>query len=141
MATKATVSQKLKYSRECVVSFNQESNLASADLVVDGVSFRDLKLKRDVHQEDELKTSPIALNSTYGVSCPYKVNEQAPSGLKVYAGALSEGLAGFRSLVTGAVDAPLVTGALDAPPKQVNLLEGILQCCLARQMQVLKMST
>merc|ERR1712110_307199 len=117
-----TVSQKLKYSRECVVSFTDGSNLASADLVVDGVCFSSLASKRDAQKEDALNTDPFVLQTTYGVTCPHKVNEQAPCGFSMYADALGEGMAGFRGIVTRADD---------APSKQDESLFGrLFQCCV-----------
>merc|ERR1712176_372326 len=122
LETKALVSQKLKYSRECLVSIIDESNIASADLVVDGVSAHELPLKRDVHKEDELKMDYIALHTTYGLSCPHKVDEEAPCGLSLYADALNQGLAGFRNIVARADDAPAA--------QETSLFGRLFQSCM-----------
>merc|ERR1712048_52777 len=136
--TKGVVSKRLKYSRECVVSFNDWSNLASADLVVEEptqtvgpdcaisqgtvetkqVCFRDLPLKRDVHEEDALQICPLVLQATYGVACPYKVNELAPCGLSAYKDAISEGVR------------KIIVASDDTTPKHANPnFGGLFQCC------------
>merc|ERR1711953_654328 len=99
-----------------------EASLTSADLVVDGVSAHKLPLKRDVHEEGELNMDHIALHTTYGLSCPHKVNEQALCGLSLYAGALNEGLAGFRNIVARADDAP--------PTQETSLFGSLFQSCM-----------
>lgn len=119
--TQAIVSQHLKYSRDCAISVVDESNLSSADLVIDGVSSDRLPFKRDVHEENELNMNLFALHTTYGLTCPYKVNEQAPCGLSQYADALSEGLAGFRNIVVRDGDA--------LPAQEENLFGRLFKCC------------
>lgn len=121
--SKSVVSQKQKYTRECVVSV-RDSDVASAELMVDAtgsgnwVSFRDLMLKREVHREDELRTSAVGLYATYGVSIPHKVNEQAPCGL---AGVLNGSLAGIRDIVAGTDDATSAQG---------GIFGGAFHCCM-----------
>jgi hypothetical protein len=62
------------------------SNLTWAELFVDGADFRHLPLKRDERAEERLQVSAQAFQMTYGIPVPYKVNEQASSGLSALFG-------------------------------------------------------
>merc|ERR1711964_806682 len=73
---KSIVSQKAKFSRECSITLMDYANLATAELIVDNVDFHNLPLKREQHSEANLSLSAQALQLTYGIPVPYKVNQQ-----------------------------------------------------------------
>jgi hypothetical protein len=77
----AMVKHLMKFNRECVVSLWDESDLRSAELIIDNVCFRNLPMANAAHYEDNLSISPDVLKSMYRVQIPYKVNEQAALGL------------------------------------------------------------
>jgi len=93
----STVKQFENFTRECVVSIGEESDLRTAELIVDGVNFRDLPMKQETSKEDDLSTSAEVLHMTYGVVVPYKINEEAPCGIEAYAGKFQEGWRGLVS--------------------------------------------
>jgi hypothetical protein len=79
--SRAVVERRSRYVRECHLILSDESNLTLAELFVDGVDFRQLPLKRAQRAEERLQISTQAFQLTYGVTVPYKVNEQASTGL------------------------------------------------------------
>jgi hypothetical protein len=83
------VNQFENFTRECVVSIGEESDLRTAELIVDGVNFHNLPLKQEIQKEENFSTSADALHMTYGVVVPYKVNEKAPCGIEAYTGTFS----------------------------------------------------
>jgi hypothetical protein len=84
--SRAVVDRRSKFVRECRVSLSDESNLHWAELFVDGVDFRNLPMKREEHEEERVQVTAQAFRMTYGVPIPYKVNEEASSGLSAFLG-------------------------------------------------------
>lgn len=75
------VTHLTKVTHECVISLLDEADLRRAELIVNKTDFRNLPMAHSAHHEDNLSTSVCALEGMYPVHVPYKVDEQAPSGL------------------------------------------------------------
>jgi hypothetical protein len=86
LESRAVVDRRSNFVRECRVSLSDESNLHWAELFVDGVDFRNLPMKREEHEEERVQVTAQAFRMTYGVPIPYKVNEEASSGLSAFLG-------------------------------------------------------
>jgi len=65
--SKDHVLQKKKYVHECCVTVGEDLNMRTATFTVDS--------------QEKTSISPEALNLTYGILVPYKVNHEAPCGI------------------------------------------------------------
>jgi hypothetical protein len=84
--SRAVVERRARYVHECHLRLMDESNLARAELSIDGVDFRHLPLKREERTEEQLHVSTQAFQMTYGIPVPFKVNEEASSGVSALFG-------------------------------------------------------
>lgn len=92
LSSKATVTQKQKYSVPICVMVPDES-LETAKLFADKREFRTFRQASE-YKEDNLKMNPKAMNMQYKVLAPYKVNLQAPSGVKAMLGKVETAMEG-----------------------------------------------
>jgi len=79
------VKDRRKYVHECKVVLSNNWDFTSANLLVDGVCFTELPVKKPEREELPLALDPIALQHTYGITTPYKVDHSAPSDLMAFA--------------------------------------------------------
>jgi hypothetical protein len=78
------VKHRRKYVHECKVVLPNDWDCSSAKLFVDGVHFTKLPVKVPEREEQELTMDPLALQGTYGITTPYKVDYSAPSDLMAF---------------------------------------------------------
>jgi len=109
--SKATVTQKQKYSIPVTVSVPDERNMEFATLFVDQTDFRALPRASDC-REDVLSMHPQALELTYGIHVPFQVNATAPSGLAAMRGKAETAVEGSNGISGG-------------------FFEQLMQCCRA----------
>lgn len=81
LSTKATVSQKQKFTVDVVVTMPDDKNLHTTELFLDGVNFKALTPVADEHTEENLSIDVQAMQMSFGLNVPFKVNKDAPSGL------------------------------------------------------------
>lgn len=97
--SKDHVVQKKKYVHECCVALRNDMDMRTATFTIDSQDFRELPTRSPLHEENSISISPQALNLTYGILVPYKVNHEAPCG--IFALPLSQRLSTTTSLKTG----------------------------------------
>mmetsp|Transcript_57038 Transcript_57038/g.104329 ORF Transcript_57038/g.104329 Transcript_57038/m.104329 type:complete len:550 (-) Transcript_57038:336-1985(-) len=79
--SKDHVLQKKKYVHECCVTLGDDMDMRTATFTVDSQDFRELPPRTPLYEEENISMSPQALNLTYGILVPYKVNHAAPCGI------------------------------------------------------------
>mmetsp|Transcript_50000 Transcript_50000/g.88045 ORF Transcript_50000/g.88045 Transcript_50000/m.88045 type:complete len:566 (+) Transcript_50000:77-1774(+) len=97
--SKDHVLQKKKYVHECCVTLGDDMDMRTATFTVDSQDFRELPPRTPLHEEENISMSPQALNLTYGILVPYKVNHAAPCG--IFGLPMSQRLSTTTSLKTG----------------------------------------
>jgi hypothetical protein len=80
----AHVKDRRTYKHECKVVLSNDWDFSSAKLLVDGKYFSDLPVKAPEREEQALSMDPIALQHTYGIAVPYKIDHTAPSDLMAF---------------------------------------------------------
>mmetsp|Transcript_8560 Transcript_8560/g.19475 ORF Transcript_8560/g.19475 Transcript_8560/m.19475 type:complete len:463 (-) Transcript_8560:128-1516(-) len=79
------VRQKQKYTHECCISFQEgDKDLTAARFTVDDRDFMDLPEAKALFHEDKLDCEPEALQGSYGLTVPHKINEDAPTGFSAW---------------------------------------------------------
>mmetsp|Transcript_118711 Transcript_118711/g.221899 ORF Transcript_118711/g.221899 Transcript_118711/m.221899 type:complete len:505 (+) Transcript_118711:59-1573(+) len=79
--SKGSVLQRRSFTRHCVVTIPNLSDLSAATLVVDNVHFRDLPPRMDVRNDGLVEMTPQAMSTQYGIVVPFKVNRTAPTAM------------------------------------------------------------
>jgi hypothetical protein len=77
----AHVKEIRKYVHECHVVIPNDHDFTTAQLFLDGAAFTELPMAPQAHEEPHLTMEPLALLHSYGISTPYKVDQEAPSNL------------------------------------------------------------
>lgn len=81
LPTKAVVAQKTKFEVEVVLEMPDDRNLYTAEIWVNKVNFKSLPPVSEEHPEENLAMDVQAMQMSFGLAVPYKVNQEAPSGL------------------------------------------------------------
>jgi len=81
------VVEKRKYFHECSVIVPNDWDLSKARFLIDGMDFRTLPVKPDSgnYHESTLCMDPLAMQTSYGITVPYKVDHAAPTGISYLA--------------------------------------------------------
>lgn len=80
--SKANVSQKRKYVHDCCVTIPDDMDMREAVFTVDGNEAKNLALRPYSNEKDTISISPHAMQQTYGILVPYKVNYKAPTSME-----------------------------------------------------------
>lgn len=79
--SKDHVLQKRKYVHDCCIRVGDDMDLSKAGFTIDKHDFKELPICPQLHDENGISISPEALNFTYGILAPYKINHSAPCGM------------------------------------------------------------
>jgi hypothetical protein len=89
-----TVTEKRKYAHKCSVVIPNTMDFRTAQLTIDGRYFHEHEVAQPKHEEPYVEMHPHAMQSTYGVVVPYKVDPLAPSGITLFTAGVSNALQG-----------------------------------------------
>lgn len=78
------IKDKRRYVHECKVVLPNDWDFSSSKLLVDGVYFSELPVRVPAREEQALAMDPTALQHTYGITIPYKIDHSAPSDLLAF---------------------------------------------------------
>lgn len=111
--TVGVVLQRTTYKHQCCVTVGE--NVAEAKLFIDGREFRDLPDTLEIHKELPLECAPEALLASFGLVAPYKVDPNAPAGLRARAAAAGGSLGASLSLFSCCTSSPVATNEVVFP--------------------------
>jgi len=86
----AKVPKRFNYFKECEVAY-QGHDLLHATFTIDGVEFKALEQERELPKEPELVMDAGALQMQFGITVPSAIDEDAPTGLAVFANVIGGG--------------------------------------------------
>lgn len=76
------VKERRKYLHKCWVIVPNDWDLSTAQFIIDGTDFRQLRVLPQSHREEQaLRMEPQVMSQSYGITVPYKVDQTAPSGM------------------------------------------------------------
>jgi len=79
------VKERRKYVQECCVVLANDWDFTTAKLFIGGRPFTELPPKPPHYEEPNLTIDPLAMQHSYGITIPYKVDKNAPSNIVVLA--------------------------------------------------------
>jgi len=92
------VEDRRKYIHECYVTVPTDWDFTAARLFVDSVPFTELPTEAQLYEEPELKTTPMVLLHSYGITTPYMVDQAAPSSTMMLANQVLAKVEGGRQI-------------------------------------------
>eukprot|EP00929_Paragymnodinium_shiwhaense_P084921 TRINITY_DN4543_c0_g1_i2.p1 TRINITY_DN4543_c0_g1~~TRINITY_DN4543_c0_g1_i2.p1 ORF type:complete len:508 (+),score=116.95 TRINITY_DN4543_c0_g1_i2:94-1617(+) len=124
----AKLTHRIPFTRECMIKLNEEADLRSAELFIDGVPFSHLPQKPTAYTESNLTLTPEAFTMSYRLLVPYKVNLSAKRGIeaKLMNAANIIGNASPKLANPMAAGSPLAGASATGWLKH---LQGMLSCC------------
>lgn len=126
LESKGRVPLKRPYARQLYLSVEDMSDLANATLYVDGIEFRELPLHQQPHADTgQIKISPMAMSTQYGISVPYQVNKQATGSSAFDVGSLWNSMGSSPQNPNAPLYQPNDTGFM-----------GLFSCCFAPPLTV-----
>mmetsp|Transcript_43260 Transcript_43260/g.67511 ORF Transcript_43260/g.67511 Transcript_43260/m.67511 type:complete len:531 (+) Transcript_43260:71-1663(+) len=79
-----TVIERRRYTHKCIVIIPDKMDFRTANLFIDNRLYHDHEPAPPKHDEPNVEMSPHALQSTYSIVVPYKVDPMAPSSLALF---------------------------------------------------------
>jgi len=89
-----TVTERRKYTHKCSVVIRSTMDFRTAQLSIDGKYFHEHEVAPPKHEEPRVEMHPHAMQSTYGIVVPYKVDPLAPSGITLFTTGVSNAVQG-----------------------------------------------